>query len=175
MKKNKERKIFIILLIILIFLFLIIGVTVGVVGAIEKNNKENSNEQNQEESKEMTIACVKEDGNDDVKKTEEVYLEDGIIIKRTDTSEWDKTDPKQETCDYYTLQTTKLNQLDGVSSEVTCNELKGKAVTIYTISEVNKDEIKLKQFDYITENYTFSGSGWMTHMKKNGYECSVNQ
>lgn len=170
--KNKEHKIFIILLIILIFLILIIGITIGISSIADKKEENLNKPQEKEKNSELTITCIKEDVHDDVTKTEEVYLKNDIIITRTDISEWNKEEATPVTCEYYTLQTTKLNEYEGITSSVVCDDKNGKATTIYTIDKVDKSKMKLKQFDYVDENYKFDSKSWTLNMKMNDYICT---
>lgn len=174
---SKEKKIFIILLIILFFLLIIIGITIAV-GTVAQENKKEKEEINVKDEKPNTIStitCINEDMPDDIIKSEQVYLEQGKLITRTDISKWNKTEPREDTCKYYQTQTIKLNNLNGITSSVTCNEQRGEATTIYTISEIDRSKTKLKQFDYLNEENIFDYKNWISYMESKEYKCEIGK
>ena len=176
-KLTKEKKIFIILLIILFFLIVIIGITIAVGTVAQENNKEKENANTKKEATTniSLITCINEEMPDDITKSEQVYMEEGKLITRTDKSSWNKTEPREDTCKYYQTQTVKLNELYGVTSQVTCDESRGTATTIYTISEIDRTKTKLKQFDYLNEENIFDYKSWMTYMESKEYTCKIGE
>ena len=108
-------------------------------------------------------------------KTEEVYVEQGRLITRTNTYEWSKPEPKEKTCEYYTLMTEKLNALQGITGTIYCNDAKtsGNAKIIYTIQDVNREDVKLKQFDFLDKDNIFNVSAWKYYMENNKYKCTM--
>lgn len=173
-KLSKEMKIIIILLIILFFLLIIIGITIAVGTIAKENEKEKSNTKNEEYKDQITITCSIEENKDDVVKTEQVYLEKGVLITRTDISKWNKTIPREDTCKYYQTQTAKLNNYVGISSSVNCDTTSGTATTIYTISELDRTKTKLKQYDYLNEDNIFDYRSWMNYMQTKEYTCEIS-
>lgn len=172
-KIDKEKKIFIILVFVLLFLLIIIGVTIGV-STISKNNKKEYVKKETYREK-MTITCSIEEEKSNLKKTEEVYLEKGVLITRTDKNEWKSTSPNEDTCKYYQTQVAGLNKYSGVSSSVNCNETSGTSTTTYLISEINREDLKINQFDYLNEENVLDYRGWITYMEKKGYICEIGE
>ena len=168
MKKNRK---WIIASIVIIFSLVII-ITTNVAHNANKKEEE-IKEIEKKIADTMTITCTNENGNDGVIETEEVYIEKGILITRTNTYEWSKPEPKEKTCEYYTLMVEKLNALPGITGTVYCNEAKtsGNAQIIYTIENVNREDVKLKQFDYLDDNNTFDANAWKYYMENNKYKC----
>ncbi len=168
---KKDRK-WIIASIVIIFSLVII-ITTNVAHNANKKEEE-IKEIEKKIADTMTITCTNENGNDGVIETEEVYIEKGILITRTNTYEWSKPEPKEKTCEYYTLMVEKLNSLPGITGTVYCNEAKtsGNAQIIYTIENVNREDVKLKQFDYLDDNNTFDANAWKYYMENNKYKCT---
>ena len=168
---KKDRKWIIASIVIIFSLVLIITTNV----AHNANKKEEEIKEIEKKIADtMTITCTNENGNDGVIETEEVYIEKGILITRTNTYEWSKPEPKEKTCEYYTLMVEKLNSLPGITGTVYCNEAKtsGNAQIIYTIENVNREDVKLKQFDYLDDNNTFDANAWKYYMENNKYKCT---
>lgn len=169
---KKEKKWIIVILVIIFSLVLIITTNV----AHNANQKEEEIKEIEKKIADtMTIICTNENGNDGVTQIEEVYIEKGVLISRTNIYEWSKPEPKEKTCEYYTLMTEKLNALTGITGTVYCNEAKtsGNAKIIYTIESVNREDVKLKQFDYLDDNNIFDANAWKYYMENSKYKCSV--
>ncbi len=169
MKKRKK----IIVGIILFFVIVLIITTNVAHKATQKEEEAKEIEKKMVDT--MTITCINENGNDDVVQTEIVYIEKGILISRTNIYEWSKPEPKEKTCEYYTLMAEKMNALPGITGSIYCNEAKtsGNAKIVYLISEVNKEDVRLKQFDYLDEDNLFDANAWKYYMENSKYKCSV--
>lgn len=172
-KIDKEKKIFIILVFVLLFLLVIIGVTIGV-STIAKNNKREFVKK-ETYSEKMTITCTFEEEKLNLKKTEEIYLEKGVLITRTDKNEWRSTSPNEDTCKYYQTQMAGLNRYTGVSSNANCNETSGTSITTYTINEINRKDLKINQFDYLNEENILDYKSWISYMEKKDYTCVIGE
>ena len=48
---------------------------------------------------------------------------------------------------------------------------KGNASAVYMISEIDREDMKLKQFDYMNEKGIFDYKGWTDYMETSGYTC----
>lgn len=169
---KKRIKIIIIIVVIILLILLLSGIIF-----LSMNARENGETPNKEpEYKEaMTITCTKEVGHDDVKQTESIYMEKGVLITRRTTAVWTKVEPKEKTCEYYTDQTNGLNTKKGVNASVNCDEQSGNASAVYTISEIDREDMKLKQFDYMNEKGILDYKSWINYMASDGYTCEEEQ
>jgi len=165
--KKKKKKILIIIAIILVILFLS-WIIVSVHRIKSKTERREIVYPDYQ-----TITCTKEGAHDGTTKTEEVYLQKGKIITRTDITSWNKTIAKEDTCSYYTLMSQKLNALTGITSTVNCNEYRGEVKTIYTIAEMDTENTKLKQLEYTDLEGNFDYREWIIYMKKDNYSCKI--
>ena len=146
-------------------------IILGFMGLSDKTETKNV-EKRVSEVEEKTITCVSSEKKDDVEQTEIVWIKNKVLMTRTNISTWNKESANDQTCKYYHSQTEKLNSLPGIESSVDCNAYSGTATTIYTISEVDRTNIKLKQFEYLGENDTFDDKSWKNYMRKNHYSCT---
>ena len=154
-------------------LFLIVmGTTILAMNA--KENEKVEKRLAPEHKEEQTITCVREKGHDDVEETETVYMQKGVLITRKNTASWYKAEAKEQTCTYYTTKNEGLNAKPGVTSSLDCNENRGNFTATYTIADMDKEDMKLKQFDYINNQNIFDYRAWMEYMRKDGYTCSEN-
>ncbi len=169
--KNKKK----LIIIGIAFLVLIILIVTTNIAHNAYTKEEKIKEIEKKVAEAMTITCINENGNDDVVQTEIVYIEKGILISRTNIYEWSKPEPKEKTCEYYTLMAEKMNALPGITGSIYCNEAKtsGNAKIVYLISEVNKEDVRLKQFDYLDEDNLFDANAWKYYMENSKYKCSV--
>lgn len=170
MKKYKKR----IIIGVISFFIIVLIITTNIAHRANKKEAE-VKEIEKKMADTMTITCINENGNDGVVQTEIVYIEQGKLITRTNKYEWSKPEPKEKTCEYYTLMTEKLNALAGITGSVYCNDAKtsGNAQVVYKISEINKEDVKLKQFDYLDEDNMFDSSTWKYYMENSKYKCSI--
>jgi len=173
MKKNIEKRFKII--IISFLLIIIVLISTSLILYVNDNNSEETIQEREEINTSKTITCTSNYQKDDVYDIEIVQVENGILTTRTNNKYWKHSTPNQVTCNYYTEQSTKLNNLTGVESQITCNDLEGSVETTYIISEINKDEVRLKQFDFMEKNNIFYEAGWLEYMKKSNYNCTSNQ
>jgi len=169
--KNKKK----LIIIGIAFLVLIILIITTNIAHNAYTKEEKIKEIEKKVAETMTITCINENGNDGVIETEEVYVEQGRLITRTNTYEWSKPEPKEKTCEYYTLMTEKLNALQGITGTIYCNDAKtsGNAKIIYTIQDVNREDVKLKQFDFLDKDNIFNISAWKYYMENNKYKCTM--
>ncbi len=167
MSKKKKKRLLIIGIILIIILLSWIIISIYKI-RYKKEKQEVTYPEKQ------TITCTKENAHDETTKIEEVYLEKGKIITRTDTTTWNKAIPKEQTCEYYTLNSQKLNALTGITSTINCNEYRGDVKTIYTIAEMDTENTKLKQLEYTDIEGTFDYREWIIYMKKDDYTCEIN-
>ena len=169
--KNKKK----LIIIGIAFLVLIILIVTTNIAHNAYTKEEKIKEIEKKVAETMTITCINENGNDGVIETEEVYVEQGRLITRTNTYEWSKPEPKEKTCEYYTLMTEKLNALQGITGTIYCNDAKtsGNAKIIYTIQDVNREDVKLKQFDFLDKDNIFNVSAWKYYMENNKYKCTM--
>ncbi len=167
-QKRLKRRIISITVACFLVLFLIIGVTLFV-----DSNKESTvqKKRTQKFAAEQTVSCVKEQGHDDAEETEEVYIQNGILISRKNIVNWSNSIYKEKTCEYYTKSSNGLNAYPGVSSTCNCNDNGGNYSATYTIAELNKEDVRLKQFDYLTENGIFDVDAWIMYMEDRGFVC----
>jgi len=165
----KKKRIWIIIAIVLFFLLVLIGMTILVSKEVENNQVEKRMINKNKE--EQTITCIKENGHDGAEETEEVFLKKGILVTRTNKVVWVKPDPKEKTCEYYSLKSQGLNSRPGVTSNTTCDEHSGTSISTYIISEIDKEDIRLKQFDFVNADNVFDYTSWMLYMEKDGFDC----
>ena len=173
MKKSIEKKLKV--LTISFLLIILVLITTSMIIYITDNNKEKTIQEREEINTSKTITCISNEQKDDVYDTETVQIENSILLTRVNSKHWNHSTPNHITCNYYTEQSTKLNKITGVESQITCNDLEGSIETTYTINEINKDEVRLKQFDFMEKNNIFNETGWLEHMKKSNYKCTSNQ
>lgn len=173
MKKNIEKKLK--LLTISFLLIILVLISTSIILYTSENNKEEVIQEREDINISKTITCISNEQKDDVYDTEIVRIENGILLTRTNIKNWTHSIPNQVTCNYYTEQSTKLNNLSGVESKITCNDLEGTIETTYTIGEINKDEVRLKQFDFMEKNNIFYETGWLDYMKRSNYKCTSNE
>ncbi len=166
MSKKKKKRLIILGIILIIFLLTWIIISIYKI-RYKKEKQEITYPEKQ------TIICSKEKSHDDTSRIEEVYLEKGKIISRTDTITWNKTIPKEQTCEYYTLNSQKQNALTGITSTINCNEYRGEVKTIYTIADMDTDNTKLKQLEYTDIEGHFDYHEWIIYMKKDDYTCEI--
>ncbi|MBQ6135005.1 MAG: hypothetical protein IJI60_01665 [Bacilli bacterium] len=164
---KKRTKILIIIIVIILLILLLSAIIFLSMNARDSKEKDTKPEYKEA----MTITCIKEVGHDEVKQTETVYMENGILITRRTSAVWTKAEPKERTCEYYTDQTNGLNTKKGVNASVTCDEQTGNASAVYMISEIDREDMKLKQFDYMNEKGIFDYKGWTDYMETSGYTC----
>ena len=100
-----------------------------------------------------------------------VYIKKGVLISKRTSAVWNKTEPKEKTCEYYTDQTNGLLTKRGVTATVDCDESRGTASATYVIADIDREDMKIKQFDYLTKDDIFDYQGWETYMTNNGYVC----
>lgn len=137
-----------------------------------KKQEENIQLRENKDPVEKTITCIKEKGHDEVEEKEIVYIQNGELITRRNEYSWQKSTPKEQTCEYYTQMVGGMNSKAGVQGSVSCNEYSGNATLTYTISEMDKTDTKLKQFDYIKSDNIFDYESWIAYMEYNKYICS---
>jgi len=165
---KKKRKL-VYLILVLLFLLFIGGFILLVSTVTQKENVQKREGYNYK--KNLTITCTSTT-QDDVNITEEVVIENSVLILRRDIASWYKGDTTGEkTCKYYTSKASGLAVKQGITCTTNCDERQGTSTTVYTISELDKEDVKLKQFEYINEKDFFDYYGWMTHMRNKGYDC----
>ena len=167
--KKKEKVLIIITIVILIMI--LVGATVFAGYELEKKNKRIEKKVVENYKDSQTITCTLEKNKEDIEQIEEVYIEKGILIARINRYTWSREEAKEVTCKHYTSLANNSSTLAGVSSVVNCDAFSGNVTTTYTIAELDKDNIKLNQFDYIKENNTFDYAGWKYYMQNKGYSC----
>ena len=173
MKKSIEKKLKV--LTISFLLVILVLISTSMIIYITDNNKEESIQEREEINTSKTITCTSNEPKDDVYDTEIIQIKNGILLTRVNNKYWKHSTPNQVTCNYYTEQSSKLKNLSGIESQITCNDLEGSIETTYTINEINKDEVRLKQFDFMEKNNIFNETGWLEYMKKSNYNCISNQ
>ena len=173
MKKSIEKKLKV--LTISFLLVILVLISTSMIIYITDNNKEESIQEREEINTSKTITCTSNEQKDDVYDTEIIQIKNGILLTRVNNKYWKHSTPNQVTCNYYTEQSSKLKNLSGIESQITCNDLEGSIETTYTINEINKDEVRLKQFDFMEKNNIFNETGWLEYMKKSNYNCISNQ
>lgn len=166
----KKKTIKIIGIIVIIILLILVGVTVIVGTEKEKNKVEKRKEVVYPSS--QTILCVKEQGHDGVREEEEIYLENGVLLTRTNRENWTRSEPKEVTCKYYTQKSESLNQKPGVRSSCTCDDTRGTSTTTYTIAEIDREDLKLKQVEFLDQNNIFDVDSWILYMEEDNYICT---
>ena len=171
-KKDKEK--WIIVGIVLFFLFVLIGTTVIVGNDLQKRNKEVQKRTKKVYPAEQTITCTRENIRDDVTVTEEVYLQNGELVTRTNTAYWSKTEPREMTCKYYNDLAAGLTGRPGVTSTTNCDDRSGRNTTIYRLNEIDKEDLKLKQFDFVDSYNKFDAQAWKIYMEKDEYICEIS-
>lgn len=173
MKKNIEKRLKLITISFILIILLLVSTSIIIYST--ENNKEEGIQEREEINTSKIITCISNEQKDDVYDTEIVQIENGILLARTNSKHWNHSTPNQVTCNYYTEQSTKLNNLTGVESHITCNDVEGSVETTYTISEINRDEVRLKQFDFMEKNNIFYEAGWLDYMKRSNYNCTSDQ
>ena len=170
----KKKKIWTIIGIVFFFLFVLIGTTIAAGNDLQKRNNKVEKRVEKSYPAEQTINCVKENARDDVTVTEEVYLQNGELVTRTNTAYWVKTEPREMTCKYYNDLASGLTRRPGVSSTTNCDDTSGRNTTIYQMNEIDKTDLKLKQFDFVDSNNKFDSLGWKNYMENDGYVCEIS-
>jgi len=170
----KKKKTWIIVGIVFFFLFVLIGTTVVVGNDLQKRNRIVEKRMEKNYPAEQTINCVKENARDDVTVTEEVYLENGELVTRTNTAYWVKTEPIEMTCKYYNDLAAGLTGRPGVTSTTSCDDTSGRNTTIYRMDEVDKTDLKLKQFDFVDSHNKFDVMAWKIYMEDDNYVCEIS-
>ena len=166
---KKKTKIIIIGIVLLILL--LIGIIILILNQYEKVTVEKRIIRDYRES--QTITCIKEKNAANVEETEELYLEKGIVITRTNIARWSNTDSLENSCKYYTNKTTGLTGKPGVNVSTNCNDTSGVSTITYTLAEIDKEDIRLKQFDYIDADNHFDYNSWIIYMEQGGYTCTI--
>ena len=166
---KKKTKIIIIGTVVL--LLLVLGIIILILNQYEKETIEKRVVKEYRDS--QTITCIKEKNAANVEETEEVYMEKGVVITRTNTARWSNSDSLENSCKYYTNKTAGLTGKPGVNVSTNCNETSGVSTIIYTLAEIDKEDIRLKQFDYIDSENHFNYNSWIIYMEQGGYSCTI--
>ncbi len=166
----KKKNIILIIVAIIAFILIVIGTTILSMNASKEENVEKRVVPEYKE--EQTITCIRQDSYDDVDEEETVYIQKGVLITRRNTATWNKAESNEMTCKYYTSKNQGLNMKAGIRSSVECNENRGSFTVTYTIAELDKEDTKLKQFDYINNAGIFDYRSWMQFMQKENYQCT---
>lgn len=165
----KKRDKILIIVGAVLFLFLLIGITIAAMSASgEKAEKRVTPTYKDEE----TITCIKENSHDEAEETESLYLQKGVLITKRNTVTWSKREPKEKTCEYYTTQSRGLSAKEGITSSIECNETRGTFTATYTIAELDREDIRLKEFDYLNSKGIIDTRSWIFYMKNEGYTCN---
>ena len=137
----------------------------------------NKNENNEEQSKNTTNNTSKNskvvnlicDRNDDIKHTVKLVIENNILITKTYISSWDNKTEK--TCTFYKEEAQKHNVYEGVSDSTDCDSTSGTRTTVFTLSEIDKNEVYLPETKFIGSNQEFDINGYKTFMENDDYSC----
>ena len=170
----KKKKNWIIVGIVLFFLFVLVGTTIIVGNDLQKRNQKVQKRTEKIYPAEQTIYCIRENIRDDVTVTEEVYLQNGELVTRTNTAYWSKVEPREMTCKYYTDLAAGLTGRPGVTSITNCDDKSGRNTTIYRMNEIDQTDLKLKQFDFVDSYNKFDAQAWKIYMEKDEYTCEIS-
>jgi len=166
----KKRTIILIVIACVALLLIMLGTTMLAMNA--KKTEEAEKRVTPEYLEEQTITCTREKYHDDVDEVVTLYMQKGVLITKSEADSWYKAEAKEKTCEYYTSKNKGLNTKKGVSSSVTCDERRGNFNATYTIKEMDKEDMRLKEFDYIDEREIFNYKLWIQFMQNNGYKCN---
>ncbi len=167
---KKKTKLFIIGIVILILL--VIGIIILILSQYEKESVQKRVVRNYKDT--QIITCIKEKNAANVEETEEVYLEKGVIITRKNTARWSNSDSLENSCKYYTNKTDGLLGKPGINVITNCNDVSGVSTITYTLADIDKEDIRLKQFDYIDSENHFDYNSWIIYMEQSGYKCTLS-
>ena len=167
-EKRRKKRIITVEGCLILLLLLIAGTTLFVHGSKESEIQKKEVEYPEEQ----TITCFKEQGHDEAEETEIVYLQKGKLIRRENIVDWTNSPSKERTCEYYTKNSAGLNSYKGVSSTCNCGDSYGHYTATYVIAELDREEVRLKQFDYLNENDIFSAAQWRIYMEERNFKCT---
>lgn len=167
---KKKTKLLIIGIVILILL--VIGIIILILSQHEKETVQKRVQKSYRDS--QTITCIKDKNAANVEETEEVYLEKGVIITRKNIARWNNSDSLDNSCKYYTNKTEGLLGKPGINVSTNCTDTSGVSTITYTLAEVDKEDVRLKQFDYIDSENHFNYNSWIIYMEQGGYHCTLS-
>lgn len=153
--------------IVLLFLVAILFLT-----GCESIEESNSNKR---VIKEVTsLVCTMTENNEEEVKEYVIELSfyEGKLITKKDTFTWSNS--KKESCDFYKKREEIYNEMSGVRDTVTCSDTNGTRTTIYTISELIPEEVRIAESRYIRETGEFDYSSYKTYRQNEGYHCVEN-
>ncbi len=136
---------------------------------------EESSNSHKREIKEVTslVCTMTEEKEEEVKEyIIELSFYEGKLITKKDTFNWSNS--KKESCDFYKKREEIYNEMAGVRDTVTCSDTNGTRTTIYTISELIPEEVRIAESRYIRESGEFDYSSYKTYRQNEGYHCVEN-
>ncbi len=159
------------------FLFIICGVLalalVTGCGNEKENNLSNENKNNEQEVKGKDTAYSCESTTSGITNIREISIKNSKLITVTNTETWNYDSNHEGTCANRKYSTERLNKLDGVTSNVDCDEYKGTAKTIFDIDKTkNVQESDLVEQRYINSDGTFDINKWKKFYEGMDYTCS---
>ena len=166
MKKRKN-----LIIVGIVLFFIIFTVVTTVIASNDMRSRQVEKRVTKVYKEEETITCYRENGHDGASETEEIYLQNGELVTKKNTASWTKAEPKEKTCEHYTQKSEGLNGKAGVTSSVSCDETRGNFSATYILSEIDKKDMKIKQFDFVDSQNKFDSQAWIIYMEKDNYEC----